>query len=65
VVFGLIAWFLFKTAAEYDPSKARGLDGALQKLSTAPYGKWLLAAVAAGLFAYGVFCVIQARYREV
>lgn len=65
VVFGLIAWFFFKAAVDYDPRKARGLDGALRKLATAPYGSWLLGIVAAGLFAYGVFCVIQARYRRV
>jgi O-antigen/teichoic acid export membrane protein len=65
VVFGLIAWFFFKAAVDYDPKKARGLDGALRKLATAPYGSWLLGIVAAGLFAYGVFCVIQARYRRV
>jgi Domain of Unknown Function (DUF1206) len=65
VVFGLIAWFFFKAAVDYDAEKARGLDGALRKLATAPYGRWLLGIVAAGLFAYGVFCLIQARYREV
>ncbi len=65
VVFGLISWFFFKAAADYDPKKARGLDGALRKLANAPYGTALLSIVAAGLFAYGVFCVIQARYREV
>ena len=65
VVFGLVAWFFFKAAFEYSGSHARGLDGALQKVAGAPYGKWLLAVVAAGLFAYGVFCLIQARYREV
>lgn len=65
VVFGLIAWLFFKAAVDYDPRKARGLDGALRKLATAPYGSWLLGIVAAGLFAYGVFCVIQARYRRV
>jgi hypothetical protein len=65
VVFGLIAWFFFKAAADYEPKKARGLDGALRKLANAPYGTALLSIVAAGLFAYGVFCVIQARYREV
>jgi len=42
-----------------------GLDGALGKLANAPYGTALLSIVAAGLFAYGLFCVIQARYREV
>jgi Domain of Unknown Function (DUF1206) len=65
VVFGIIAWFFFKAAVDYDPNQARGLDGALRKLAHEPYGEWLLAVVAAGLFAYGVFCVIQARYREV
>ncbi len=65
VVFGLISWFFLKAAADYDPEKARGLDGALRKLANAPYGTALLSIVAAGLFAYGLFCVIQARYREV
>jgi uncharacterized protein DUF1206 len=65
VVFALISWFFFKAAADYDPKKARGLDGALRKLADAPYGTVLLSIVAAGLFAYGVFCMIQARYREV
>jgi hypothetical protein len=65
VVFGMIAWFFFKAAADYNSNKARGLDGALRKLAAERYGTWLLAIVAAGLFAYGLFCVIQARYREV
>jgi hypothetical protein len=65
VVFGLISWFFFKAAADYDAKKARGLDGALRKLANAPYGTALLGIVAAGLFAFGLFCVIQARYREV
>jgi hypothetical protein len=65
VVFGLISWFFFKAAADYDARKARGLDGALRKLANAGYGTVLLSIVDAGLFAYGVFCLIQARYREV
>jgi hypothetical protein len=64
VVFGLIAWFFFKAAADFDANKARGLDGALRKLANESYGSWLLSIVAAGLLAYGVFCLIQARYRE-
>ncbi len=65
VVLGLIAWFFFKAAADYDADKARGLDGALRKLATEQYGKWLLSIVAGGLFCYGAFCLVQARYREV
>jgi formate hydrogenlyase subunit 3/multisubunit Na+/H+ antiporter MnhD subunit len=65
VVFGLISWFFFDAAANYNANKAEGLDGALRKLAAEDYGTWLLGIVAAGLFAYGLFCVIQARYREV
>jgi Domain of Unknown Function (DUF1206) len=65
VVFGLIAWFFFDAAADYNANKAQGLDGALRKVAAESYGMWLLSIVAAGLLAYGVFCLIQARYREV
>ena len=65
VVFALISWFFFKAAIEYDPQQADGLDGALRKIAAQTYGTWLLAIVAVGLCAYGVFCLIQARYREV
>src|SRR4051812_13163145 len=65
VVFGLIGCFLVKAAVEYDPKEAIGLDGALQKLVRQSYGPWLLGLVAAGLIAYGLFCVVEARYRDV
>jgi hypothetical protein len=65
VVFALIAWFFFDAAVDYDAKKAQGLDGALRKLASERYGTWLLGIVATGLLAYGIFCVVQARYREV
>jgi hypothetical protein len=43
----------------------RGLDGALLELAQQPYGGALLAAVAVGLFAFAVWCWVQARYRNV
>jgi len=63
-VFGLIATFLAKAALEFDPKQARSLDGALLELAQQPYGPVLLALVAAGLTAFGLWCVVQARYRE-
>ncbi len=65
VVFTLVGVFVVKAAADYDPNKAIGLDGALQKLVNQAYGSWLLGITAAGLFAYAVFCLVDARYRDV
>jgi len=65
VLFTLAGWFLLKAAREYDPDEAIGLDGALSKLANADYGDVLLGATAAGLFAYGLYCLVEARYRTV
>jgi uncharacterized protein DUF1206 len=65
VVFALIGIFAIKAAADYDPQKAVGLDGALQKLAHASYGSVLLGLTAAGLVAYGLYCFVDARYRDV
>ena len=65
VVFGLIGIFITKAAIEYDPKNAIGLDGALQKLAAQTYGSWLLGLTAAGLIAYGVWCLFDAWYRDV
>jgi hypothetical protein len=64
-VFGLIGIFVIKAALDYNPKDAIGLDGALQKLVNAPYGPWALGVTAAGLIAYGIFCFVDAAYRDV
>jgi hypothetical protein len=65
IVFGLIGFFLVQAAYDYDPQEAVGLDGALAKVLQQDYGDTLLTLVAAGLVAYGVYCFVEARYREV
>ena len=65
VVFGLIGIFVVRAAWQYDPQEAIGVDGALRKLAAQDYGDALLFVVAAGLLAFGVFCLFQARYRRV
>lgn len=65
VVFGLVGIFLLRAAWEFDPSEARGLDGALLEVAQAPYGGLLLGVVAAGLLAYALHCLVQARYRRI
>ena len=65
VVFGLIGVFVAKAAWDYNPKDAIGLDGALQKLADGTFGDWLLGVTALGLLAYGVFCLVDARLRDV
>lgn len=64
VVLGIVGVFLVKAAYDYDPDEAVGIDGALAKLADQTHGTWLLSIVAVGLLAYGVFCLVQARYRR-
>jgi hypothetical protein len=65
VVFGLIGVFLIKAAIDYNPNKAVGLDGALAKLAHNSYGPVLLGIVAAGLIAFGLYSLSDARYRRI
>jgi hypothetical protein len=65
VVFGLIGIFVIRAAIDYAPSKAVGLDGALQTLSRQTYGTVLLAIVAAGLVLFGIFSITESRYRRI
>jgi hypothetical protein len=65
VVFAMIGVFLGKAAIEYDPDEAVGIDGALLKLVDAPLGPFVLGVVAFGLIAYAVYCLVEARFREI
>ena len=65
VLFSLVGVFLVRAAWLHDPSEAIGLDEALAKLAHQEHGTVWLGAAAVGLFAYGVFSVMQARYREI
>lgn len=65
VVFALIGVFAVRAAVDYRPQDAIGLDGALQKLAHQTYGPWLLGLTAAGLIAYALYCLVDARLRDV
>ena len=65
VAYGTVGVLVIGTALTFDPDKSRGLDAALEHLAREPSGRLALAIVAAGIAAYGVFSIAQARYREV
>lgn len=65
VALGLVSVFLLVAAAQSRPDQARGLGGALAALLQQPFGPLLLAALGAGLAAYGAFSLVEARYRRI
>lgn len=65
VVFSLVGFFLIRAAVEYDPKKARGLDGALRHtVSDSDTGRLLVAVCAVGLLAFGLYCYAEAAWRR-
>jgi hypothetical protein len=65
IVFGIVGLFVITAAVRANPGEARGLEGALDTLAAQPFGPWLLAFVAAGLACYGVYSLVEARYRRI
>jgi hypothetical protein len=64
-ILSLIAgWSLVEVAVEYDPSEASGWSEALWLLSGVGQGRWLLAMAALGLICYGLYFILQVRYRR-
>jgi len=64
VVYNIIGFFLIQAARQAKSKRVRGLEGALDLLAQQSYGRWLLGIVAIGLIAYGVYYIVQARYRR-
>jgi hypothetical protein len=64
IAFITIGGLLIGAAMHHNPGEAQGLDGALASLASQPFGPYLLILVTAGLAAYGIFALIEARYRR-
>jgi hypothetical protein len=64
LVFMLVGYFLVKTAIDFNPRDAVGLDGALSRVHRQPFGPWLLGFGAAGLLVFSAFSLLEARYRR-
>jgi Domain of Unknown Function (DUF1206) len=64
VALGVVGGLLSYAALTFDRQKAQGLDGALQTILAQPFGRFLLTAVALGFVAFGLFAMLQSRYRR-
>lgn len=65
VVFVLVGIFLVRAAVDFNARAAVGLDGALAKLQHNSFGPLLLGVVAAGLIAFAIYSLSDARYRRI
>lgn len=65
IVYSIVGFFLIQAARHSNSNRVRGLEGALDLLARQSYGKWLLGIVALGLIAYGVYYIVQGRYRRI
>ena len=64
IVWALVGFLMIRAAITYDPNEAGGLSAALQELAGSGPGAVLLVVVALGLFAFGAFCIAEAKYRR-
>jgi len=65
MVFLIVGWFALRAAQTENPEAAGGTGQALRALQDVSYGPLLLVVVAAGLLLFGLFGIVEARYREV
>jgi Domain of Unknown Function (DUF1206) len=64
LVYAVVGYFFIQAAIAFKSTTARGPSGALIELADTAWGKVLLWIIAVGLFAYGVFCIAEAKYRK-
>lgn len=65
VVFGVIGVYLVLAGLHHRPGEAKTPPGALESVRQQPHGPWLLALMAVGLAAFGLFEMVKARYRVI
>jgi type IV secretory pathway VirB2 component (pilin) len=63
-VFAVAGVLITVAAVQFDPRKARGIDGALRTLRDTALGPWLLVVVALGLIMFGLFGFCEARWHR-
>jgi Domain of Unknown Function (DUF1206) len=64
IVFVLVGVFVLKAAVWSSASQVKGLDAVFRLVASTGGGAWLLAMLASGLACYGLYCLIEARYRD-
>ncbi len=64
LVFVIVGGFVLSSALADDASRSKGLDASLRTLATQRFGALLLSVVALGFLAFGLYSLVDARFRE-
>lgn len=64
VVFGTVAVLLYRAARDHNPKQAGGVGDSMRELLL-NFGRWPYLAIALGLGAYGIYELINAKYRRI
>ncbi len=65
IVWCIVGAFLIESAVRARGGELRGMADALVALRDTQFGPWLMGVVAAGLFAFGLYSLLEAFYRRV
>ncbi len=65
LVFVIVGSSFIIAAYQINPNQASGIDEVFSTLRNQPFGQWLLAFVALGLFAFGLYSILAAVYRRI
>lgn len=65
LVFAVAGGFAVAAAVKARSGEAKGMDDTLRSFSATPAGPWLLALIAVGLAAFGLFSCANARWRRI
>ncbi len=64
LVFAIIGGFVLSAALANDASRSKGLDASLRTLAGQRFGALVLSVVALGFLAFGLYSLVDARYRK-
>ncbi|MFD7431759.1 DUF1206 domain-containing protein [Streptomyces sp. NPDC059818] len=65
LVFTVAGGFAVAAAVKAKSGEAKGMDDTLRSFTATPAGPWLLALIAVGLAAFGLFSCANARWRRI
>ena len=65
IVWIVIGYLFLKAALEFNAQEAGGSNQAFQFMESTTYGSFFLGAVAVGLFFYGIFMFMRAKYQPI